>query len=761
MIARFAVLCALSALNGVWLAKKLSITGVIVTVILVIVLILQLKRNSFSIILFLPLFFFYSDLYDNWNTSKLNPNQTDFRGIIQSIPDIDGKILSFHFEILGENTLVRYKLNSESEKKSFIKNLKFNMICTMTGTLTEPKPKSGFYGMDYPAYLHRQKIYWTLEPSVFKIQNCKTRSNHDFVSSIKTWRSNGIKKLEKSFSPNTAGLMNALIFGYRKGIETETLESYQRLGLTHLLAVSGFNVGIVSYFLYLIFVRIGIIKEAAHFLIIGLLPVYVIITGGESSIVRAGIMGILFYLFIIFGKKLDPAIILSFVCIVMLLFDPSLAFDLGFQLSFLMTFILITSISFLTSNSFLVLLFTTSCMCSFFSFPIIIYNFYEFSLWSIPLNILYIPLVSFVLFPVSVLVFLLVVLLPGPIGLITYPVEFLFEHTASFLNLFQGIFGSVLFGKPSLYIVVLYFAALIYLFYKWEKEQFHIKFTLPFIIVLILQTILPYLNPAASVSFINVGQGDSILIELPFRKGVYLIDTGGTISFEREEWEKPKEEFDVTKKIVIPYLKARGIKKLDGLILSHGDMDHAGGAPLLLGKVPIDYVLMPNNIPNELEIQIQAKAKREGIKVQYLNSGVHWERNGTKFYVMHPSYRELSSNNQSVILWTQIYRTTLLFTGDIEKEGEKELLLKYGSVQADVLKVAHHGSKTSSTATFIEKVSPKYGVVSVGENNIYGHPNDEVLQRLKLKKVKLYRTDQNGDILFTINKNGLDVFTAK
>jgi competence protein ComEC len=504
------------------------------------------------------------------------------------------------------------------------------------------------------------------------------------------------------------------------------------------------------------------VKEAVYLLIAAILPIYVILTGGESSIVRAGFMGMLFFLFIIFGKKLDSVMILSFVCITMLLVNPSFAFDLGFQLSFLMTFILMTSISFLHAKSFLVLLITTSFMCSFFSFPIIIYNFYEFSLWSIPLNILYIPLVSFVLFPVSVLVFLLVVLLHVSVGIITYPVEFLFVHAASFLNLFHGLYGSVLLGKPSMYIVFLYFAALIYLFYKWERnERFQIKNLLPFLIVIIIQFISPYISPAAFVTFINVGQGDSILIELPFRKGVYLIDTGGSFSFEQEEWEKPNEKFDVTKKNVIPFLKARGIKKLDGLILSHGDMDHAGGALLLIEKFPIDYLLMPNNKPNELEKEIQTKAKRAGIQIQYLNSGIQWERDGSKFYVLHPSDKQLSSNNQSVILWTKIYHTSLLFTGDIEEEGEKETMLKYRSLNADILKVAHHGSKTSSTASFIEKVSPKFGVISVGKNNIYGHPNDEVLQRLIQNKVKIYRTDLNGDILFKINKNGINVLTAK
>jgi competence protein ComEC len=269
------------------------------------------------------------------------------------------------------------------------------------------------------------------------------------------------------------------------------------------------------------------------------------------------------------------------------------------------------------------------------------------------------------------------------------------------------------------------------------------------------------MNSEATVSYINVGQGDSILIELPYRKGTYLIDTGGSIHFDQEDWEKPEEEFDVTKEIVLPFLKAKGISKLDVLLLSHGDMDHAGGALYLLDSLKVGNVFMANSLPNELEKDIQLKAKNMGSGVRILTNDVRWTDQNSKFMVLNPGIEEgQSSNNRSVVLWVKIYDTSLLFTGDIEKEAEHEIAGKFKSFKTDILKVPHHGSKTSTTDEFLEKASPAFAVISVGEKNIYGHPNEEVVERLKKRNITTFRTDLNGDIILTINSNKIKFMTV-
>lgn len=759
---RLAVLSALFALTGVWLSKMISVTGIVLITFLVIVILFQLKRKTFVVLMFLPLFFFYSQWYELKNISLFPPHTTDFPGTIETIPKINGNMISFKYKSSEELLVVRYKISSADEKRS-LEKLEIGMHCYLNGTLKDPQPQSHYYGMNYREYLHNKNIHWILEPSMVDTGSCAIDKKKSLISKIKIWRSKNIKQLEAHFTQNTAGLMNALVYGYREKIETKTLESYQKLGLTHLLAVSGFNVGIVSYFLYLLFVRMGIVKELAYVLIVIFLPIYIVLTGGESSIVRAGIMGMLALCLIVFQKKINPTVLLSIVCITMLSWDPFYAFDLGFQLSFLMTFVLITSISLFKAKSNTQLLIVTSFMCSLFSFPIILYHFFEFSLWSLPINIVYIPFVSLVLFPVSIFVVAVIHFIPSAVYLLKLPVQFLFESSASILEMVQKFNGTLLLGRPSSWLFLIYFLAILYVFFEWErKDRFYLRFCIPFMFILTLQVCIPYLNPSAKVSFINVGQGDSILIELPFRKAVYLIDTGGAIPFVKEDWEEADEEYDVTKKVVLPYLKGRGIRRLDGLILSHADIDHAGGTVFLLKNFPVATLYLPKNKNlSELETEIIETGKQKGIRMKYLRKGMQWSSGNSRFLVLHPSEKNTSANNRSVVLWVNLYNTSFLLTGDIEKEAENEIINNFSRIKAVVLKVAHHGSATSTTKQFLELAEPEFAVISSGRNNIYGHPAKDVMTRLKEKKVTVYRTDENGDIIFQVVKSGLKIHSVQ
>ncbi|MBN3556208.1 DNA internalization-related competence protein ComEC/Rec2 [Fictibacillus nanhaiensis] len=685
-----------------------------------------------------------------------------FSGKIRSIPKIDGNLLRFELITNNETVVVSHKIKSAVEKEQ-LKKLSINLSCVIKGKLEEPRKKSHFFGMDYREYLKNNKIYWSLKTVEFGVDQCVKTKDLSVHEHIKSWRSKNIKELESHFSNNTAGLMNALLFGYRNGIEAETLHYYQGLGLTHLLAVSGFNVGIVTYFLYLILVRLGVVKEIAYGVILIFLPVYIVLTGAESSIIRAGMMGMIVICFMMFRRKMHPVTLLSTVCIGMLSFNPSFAFDLGFQLSFLMTFVLITSIYVLKDAFPLKLLILTSFICSLFSFPIILYHFFEFSLLSIPFNVLYIPFVSIVLFPISFFILLLSIFAPRTIPIVNEIIEYLFNFSVWFMEKAQFLKMAVVFGRPAEWIFGLYFVAIFYFLYRWEvTKRIHILVAVPFLFVSFIHWGIPYVNPKATISFINVGQGDSILVELPYRKAVYLIDTGGSISFDQEDWEKREEEYDVTKEVVYPFLKAKGIRHLDGLIITHGDMDHAGGGEFLLETIKVSNVFLPfKRENNKLETLIETTSAANNINVVKLGKGKHWESAHSSFFVLHPGSKESTSNNNSIVLWLKVYNHTFLLTGDMEAEAEREVMNSFPKIKADVLKVGHHGSVTSSTASFLDKVSPRFGIISAGENNLYGHPALEVLKRLREREVTIYRTDEHGDISINVNKKRLKVNTAQ
>ncbi|WP_233096459.1 DNA internalization-related competence protein ComEC/Rec2 [Fictibacillus halophilus] len=729
---------------------------------LVIVIVIQIRKKSIYILVFLPIFFIYSHYDNNKSFSKFSEEQMIFSGKIISIPKIDGNLLSFELETYDETVVVYHKIKSAVEKEQ-LNNLSIHLSCVLKGKLEEPQTKTHFYGMDYREYLRNNNIYWILKTVEFGVDHCEKTKNPSVHEQIDTWRSKKIKALENHFSANTAGLMNALLFGYRDGIEAETLQYYQGLGLTHLLAVSGFNVGIVTYILYLILVRLGVIKEIAYILIILFLPIYIVLTGAESSIIRAGMMGMIVLLIMMFKGKLHPVTLLSFVCIGMLSYDPSFAFDLGFQLSFLMTFVLITSIYVLENASSIGLLIMTSSICSLFSFPIILYHFFEFSLLSIPFNVLYIPFVSLVLFPISFVILLLSLFVPEAILTVKELIESLFNFSVLFMEKAQFLKMTVVLGRPTDWIYALYFCAIFYFMYRWEvTKQIHILIVMPFLLVCFIHWGLPYVNPKATVSFINVGQGDSILVELPYRKAVYLIDTGGSFSFGQEDWEKREEEYDVTKEVVYPFLKAKGIRRLDGLIITHGDLDHAGGGEFLLDHIKVENVSLPHKRKgNDLETFIETAAAKNNIDVVKLAKGMQWESAHSLFLVLHPGSKESTSNNNSIVLWLKVYDQTFLLTGDIEAEAETAIINSFPKIKSDVLKVGHHGSVTSSTPSFLNSVSPRYGIISAGENNMYGHPAPEVLKRLRGRGIIIYRTDEHGDISFVVDKKGLKVKTAQ
>jgi competence protein ComEC len=759
---RYAVLSACSAFYGIWLFQHSSVTGLVLLAILVIVIVVQLKIKSVYVLAFLPVFFVYS-YYDNTNSfSKLSQEQSQFLGKIKSIPKIDGNLLSFELVTNDETIIVYHKIKSAAEQEQ-LKKLSLNLSCVLKGKLEEPRKRSHFYGMDYHEYLKNKDIFWTLKTIEFGVDHCGKSSNLSVHDYIRAWRSKNINELESHFSNNTAGLMNALLFGYRDGIEPETLHYYQGLGLTHLLAVSGFNVGIVTYFLYLILVRIGVIKEIAYGFIILFLPIYIVLTGAESSIIRAGMMGIIVILVMMLRRKVHPVTLLSAVCIGMLSFNPSFAFELGFQLSFLMTFVLITSIYVLKNASPLRLLIITSFICSIFSFPIILYHFFEFSLLSIPFNVLYIPFVSMLLFPISFISLLLAKFAPKVIVIVKEIIEFIFYFSVVFMEKAQFLKMTVVLGRPVEWLFILYFAGILFFLYRWEvTKRIHIMYIVPFLTACFIHWGLPYANPKATVSFINVGQGDSILVELPFRKAVYMIDTGGTVSFNQKDWEKREEEYDVTKEVVLPFIKAKGIRHVDGLIITHGDADHAGGGEFLLENIKVSHVFLPNNRKgNNLETLIETKATKKNIHVVKLGKGMQWESTHSLFFVLHPGSKESTSNNNSIVLWLKIYDRTFLLTGDIEAEAETEITNSFPHIKTDVLKVGHHGSGTSSTVSFLDSVSPGYGIISAGENNLYGHPALDVLKRLRDRGIVIYRTDEHGDVSIVVDKKRLKVKTAK
>ena len=251
------------------------------------------------------------------------------------------------------------------------------------------------------------------------------------------------------------------------------------------------------------------------------------------------------------------------------------------------------------------------------------------------------------------------------------------------------------------------------------------------------------------ITFLDVGQGDGICMELPDGR-VYLMDGGSS---------------DVSKVgnyRLVPFLKAKGIRKIDAVFLSHGDTDHINGIAELLEEkqISIDCVCLPAGAEQEEFAEIKDLARTRNISVRTIQAGDFWENNGTKFWCLNPADVTESGNAASVVLYMEYQNFSMLLTGDLEGEGEKSVaaLLRTNAITGiSVLKVAHHGSKNSTKEEFLRQCSPAVAVISCGERNTYGHPHKETLERLNDMGTAVYRTDCSGAVQITVSGSRMKV----
>lgn len=249
---------------------------------------------------------------------------------------------------------------------------------------------------------------------------------------------------------------------------------------------------------------------------------------------------------------------------------------------------------------------------------------------------------------------------------------------------------------------------------------------------------IPYFSPKGYVTMLDIGQGDAFIIELPYKRGVYMIDAGARFSFEDMQ---PTDS--VYKQVIEPYLRSKGIHKIDALFLTHNDLDHVGSVNMMLDAGIIEAIYVSEYFPvEELFFEEVERLQQE----ETIMIGDH------KLTVLSPNQDKKDANANSLVLYTEIGGRYWLFTGDITKEEERDLIHRY-NLNIDVLKVAHHGSNTSTDPIFIENINAKTAWIPVGRNNRYGHPTQEVIEELGKNGLEIYRTDIHGAVQYQFKGN--------
>jgi competence protein ComEC len=744
----FGVLCALE--------HKSILIGLFAVYVLYL-----FKRKSFSkskifAILIIFLMFFLSAKGSSINMkTAFSGNETNFFIYFNKEFNVDGDLMRTYAadQHTGEQFAVRYKLKSKEEKEA-LPDILLGKQCLAAGVLEKPALPRNENAFDYRKYLYREGIHWVLKLDDIHFQSCKPQSS--LLMSLRILRQKGISYIDHYFPEYAAQVSAALIFGERQLYEAALLETYEKIGIVHLLAISGLQVSLLSGMIFLIGIRIGITKERMQNVLLIVLPVYGILTGASPSVIRAVIMTmlVLISLKLTFRHRLSPLDAVSLALMGYLFYSPFIIYDVGFQLSFTVSYCLILSASFILPRykSQSLALLSTTFISQLASLPIVVYHFYEISMISLLANLLFVPLYSFVFTPAALLSFLIHFISPGFTG----PLLNCFDMIVAFSNgiaykLSKLPYATVTLGRPHLIVLILYVIASLLFFYLWEKRRAFLRMIWIPLLPMLIQWALHYVSPYGEVTFINVGQGDSILIRLPHGQGTFLIDTGGALQFSKEKWKERKNEFDVGKDIVVPFLKSKGIITLDKLILTHGDADHIGGAPALLEEMKVKEIMLPlKNDQSELEEKIMKMAKEKNIPVTFTKGKEGWKIGSNLFQILLPiENQSLDGNNGSIVLLAKIGGLKWLFTGDLEKEGEEVLVNSYKQVAIDVLKVGHHGSKSSTSEKLLEHFAPKAAVISAGENNRFGHPHEEVVNRLAENNIKIFRTDQQGAVTYS------------
>lgn len=629
--------------------------------------------------------------------SVFNTNDTEFIGIVEDYIIKDNQIkISLKSK---ERIIVTYKYTGK-----VFNNLSYGDKIKVTGVLKEPSTNNIFNNFNYKKYLYNKKIYYIIEASkIDKIQN-----NNNHIYTIKNLLYTRINSLKSS------NYIKALLFGDNK-LDKEIKTSYQINGISHLFSVSGFHINFITSIIYFYLDRVTYNKKIKYITVDIFLVLYLLLCN-TTSLLRCTVMNILLsinYLLKLDIKKIDIVLLTLILCITI---NPFIIYDIGFIYSYTISFFLILYKNKYKTNNKLLKIIYISLISFLVSLPINIYTSYEINFLSIILNIIIVPIVSLILLPLSLLT-LIFPILDNILYLITSILEKISLYTSN-INIFKQVLS-----KPSIILIIIYYLVIILILSK-NKHYYLI------LILLIFHKTIPLYNSNLEVVMFDVGEADSMLISTPSKKVNILIDTGRGIDINN----------------IIIYLKSIGISKLNYLIITHGDEDHIGGALYLIDNFKVDNVILNKGDYTELEVELIIHLKNKNIK--YTNNINKIPLLGSYMYLLNTK-KFSNENDNSIVTYFEYQKYKFLFMGDSSSKTEEYLINNYNLTNISFLKVGHHGSNTSSSSLFINKINPKVSLISVGRNNLYHHPSKEVLTNLSNSVI--YRTDINKSIKIKIN----------
>lgn len=707
---------------------------------------------------------------------------------------VQGKIYKIENTAFGTNIYLKGVEVENGEKSVSVKrifvntekipNAKIGNIIKVRGKLRQFEEAANKGNFDSRKYYLSLGFYGKIEAGTIEVINSEYSGIRQGLYEL---RMEIIERLEKLCSDNKGifsiinnknGIIGAIILGDKTDLDSDIKELYSVSGIAHILAISGLHISFIGMAIY------RLLRRRFRFLFSAAVSIPVVLSFGIMSgfgisTIRAIIMFILKIMGEVLGRKYDAITAISLAGLVLLVQNPFVVCNSGFQMSFgaIIAIVLILPIveEILNTDNKIIKVLSANFTISLVMNPILAWNYYELPTFSFLLNIVVVPLMSVVIVSSIVGIFCSCIMF-GFGKIVIFPgcgILELYTFLCNIIN--KSSVASIVVGQPKVTIIIVYYAILLVVLFglknirtkytRAEKERNiikketglvlekkakkerrikgqNVKLRLACIVgFLLLNCLIYYIpNPGFYITFINVGQGDGILIHGD--NGTKVMVDGGSTS-----------EKQVAKNCIVPYLKAEGIGTIDYSIITHTDKDHISGILEILennnsNRIRIKNLVMPDiNMKDDTYNELIEKAKLKKINVLYIKKGDTLSLGKTKIKCIYPETTTTASdkNDYCTVLSVKNKTSKILLTGDISKEIEEKIK---DDIEENytVLKVAHHGSNYSSSEKFLKKVNPKYSIISVGKNNSYGHPGNETMERLRKQGGVIYRTDEKGGI---------------
>ncbi len=604
-------------------------------------------------------------------------------------------------------------------------------------------------GFDSKAYWERQKVHAAFYvPKNARYKLLAHGQGNPIKAAAIAARRYLSDRLSKDFNEEQGAFLKALFLGERSDMDQDFRDLFLNTGTMHILAVSGFNIGFLSAVLWLLLKPFPLHRNLKLSLTLIAVWAYCLLVGWQAPVVRATLMATVFLLGEMMGRKSDGLNALGLAACVILALNPLQLFDVGFQLSFLAVFgLIVFSPQFVKREklphevwtweekiSFSVReLFWVSFVCYFLTLPIVLQNFYIVTPYAMLANLVVVPL-GFLLFLFAVPYFLI----PGAAGLMKFTIAF---FTRS-LFMIEQLPGAVwVTGKLAWPLTILLGAGIFYLFStkRFKHPRFRAEVIVLFCVgIFLAQEAVRFCTRHFEMTVLDVGQGDSIYFEFPDGRNL-LVDGGEGRFSDKGKW------------VVEPFLRSKGVRSIDAVVISHPQEDHVGGLSTVFKDFKVERAIhagTPYDTRRWKYLQKEMSAKTRSIHIVKRGEEISGFP-GERILVLHPNADDPSNrdvNDASVVLKVIHGKASFLLTGDIQQKAMRSLLDSGEDLRADVLKVPHHGGKTGASGEeFFKAVSPRISLISAGARNPFGHPAPQTVTALEaVPGNQVLRTDRSG-----------------